>query len=509
MTIFEGERPEPGSAPEVDSPSVRIADAFGVRDAGQALRYFATYLPAQAIPALLGFLVLPLLGRELAPTELGVLTISQTLITIGWIVVGGWLAAAVIRELPKHAMDSTMPRFSRDLVRAFGISGLMFLGFALFVALVGLVTAAVADNYWLILAATAGLVLQNVAVSLLAAGLRPRSYAVVNLLARVGGISLGAYLVFEGYKVQGYLFGLASVTLAVGSLGLVWAWPRGPGGAGGEAGDVRAWWNYGFPSASGELAGWVLLFVDRYLLAGLVSTAAVGVYTVGNVIGDKIVTIPALAFYTAAWPLLVRVYESHGRPQVEVLMRSYTRVVLLLSIPTVAFVTATAGPWVHGLTGNSYSYSGAIAVIPWVALGAVFYSLAIVGNSGLVVSKHTWPLVYGACIGLGVNVAINLVLIPRYGIMGAAVATPISNLTYLFATHWWARRYATWLFPYTTAIRAIAAALVGYVVARWAMTLFGHFSEQIAAAAIAGGIVYLATLLLLGERRAGRVAAAL
>ena len=125
--------------------------------------------------------MLPLLGRQLAPTELGVLTIAQTLITIGWIVVGGWLAAAVIRELPRHATNSTMPRFSRDLVRAFGISGLIFLGFALAVRLVGLFTAAVSDNYLLILAATAGLVIQNVGASLLVAELRPRAYAVVNL----------------------------------------------------------------------------------------------------------------------------------------------------------------------------------------------------------------------------------------------------------------------------------------------------------------------------------------
>ena len=69
-------------------------------------------------------------------------------------------------------------------------------------------------------------------------------------------------------------------------------------------------------------------------------------------------------------------------------MRSYTRVMLLLSIPTLAFITLTASQWVHGLTGNVYAYTGAIAVIPWVALGAVFYALAIVGNSGLVRARR-------------------------------------------------------------------------------------------------------------------------
>mgnify|MGYP003336594428 CR=1 FL=1 len=51
----------------------------GSHDAGRALRDFATYLPTQAIPAIAGFLVLPLLARKLTPTELGVLAIAQTL----------------------------------------------------------------------------------------------------------------------------------------------------------------------------------------------------------------------------------------------------------------------------------------------------------------------------------------------------------------------------------------------------------------------------------------------
>src|SRR5438105_4123651 len=59
----------------------RLASHLGLVETGRVLAHFATYLPSQAIPALAGFLVLPILARRLFPTELGVLAITQTLVS--------------------------------------------------------------------------------------------------------------------------------------------------------------------------------------------------------------------------------------------------------------------------------------------------------------------------------------------------------------------------------------------------------------------------------------------
>jgi O-antigen/teichoic acid export membrane protein len=48
-------------------------------------------MPTQVIPAIAGVLVLPILARELAPSELGILAIAQTLITLGRTAAGSWL----------------------------------------------------------------------------------------------------------------------------------------------------------------------------------------------------------------------------------------------------------------------------------------------------------------------------------------------------------------------------------------------------------------------------------
>ncbi len=506
--VFEGDpATEPLVAPTIEARGERLAGLLGVREAGRVLRDFVTYLPTQLIPAIAGFLVLPVLARQLAPTELGVLTIAQTLITLGWIVSAQWLTSALVRELPASREAGHVGGFSATLVRGLGITGLLLGAFSAALFLASLASGAVASNLLLILAATGGLVLQNMAVSLFAASLRPRAYAVVDVLARTGGIALGVVLVFKGYKVHGYLTGIAISSALVGALGLWAGWPRAGRGVTAEPAEpqsLRTWWDFGMPLAWGAVALWGLLLIDRYLLAALRDTGAVGVYAVGAVIGDKVVFIPTIAFYTAARPLLVRAFERHGREEVERLMRAYTRITLLIGLPVVAMAAATANVVVPLLSSGAYEryYKPAAPVVPIVAVGALVFALARVGETGLVIAKRTAPLVYAAFIALVVNVVANLVLIPPLGIKGAAIATPIGYLALLASTQLYARRHATWSFPFATLLRAAAAAAIGYGVARAAMLGVDANLAKLAVAAAAGAPAYVAVVALLGERRA-------
>ena len=490
----------PAEIVEGEKRGPRLAHALGVQDAGRVLRDFATYLPTQAIPAIAGFLVLPILARKLAPTELGVLAISQTLVTFGWTASGSWLILSIVREYPVSRQRDEVARFALTLRRATAWFGLFFLAFVLLLAASTSVSSAVSENLFLIAAATLGLSVQNIAVSLFAASLRPRAYAIVEVLARTGGIALGVALVFNGHNVQGYLLGLALASLCVGLVGLAAAWPR-PSSTNVERSHVVDWLGYGVPAGLAGLTLWGLFFADRYLLAALEDTGAVGVYTVGNVIGDKSVSIPVLAFFTAASPLLVTAYEQRGRAEVERLMRAYTRVILLICVPIVAYLNATSGILVPLLAGTTYYYD-AVPVVPVVAAGTLFYALALVGTTGLIVAKRTKPLVLAAGFALAVNIVANLVLIPPFGIMGAAVATPIGMLAYLAATATLSRRHTHWRFPFATAARAVVAGVIAWRVSIPAMQALESGPAQFGVGAVVGGLTYLAILCLLGERSA-------
>jgi O-antigen/teichoic acid export membrane protein len=480
----------------------RLAELAGVSDAGRALRDFATYLPSQAVPAVASLVALPLLARRLTATELGVLALAQTLVSLGAIAVASWLAAAIVRELPRHAGNRSLDAFVHTLVHALGLVGVAFAVLAGLLAGATVISSAVGDNLGLILAAVAGASIHAIALSLLSGSLRPRAYALVDVPGRTGGIVLGMVLVFRGHGVGGYLFGLASVSVAVALLGLAFAWParrrRTPSSPPSELG---AWLRYGIPGSLAGAAVWALAFVDRYMLAALKDAAVVGIYTIGNVIGDRAVMIPVMALLTGTGPLLVTAWERQGREEVERLMRSYTRIVLLVGLPIVAYIAVEARGIVTALTGQLL-YDEAAAVAPIVAAGSLLFALSFVGYTGLVVQRQTRQLAYAALAAVVVNVAANLVLIPPFGATGAAVATPIGTAGFLVASQVWSRRYVTWHFPWGTLARTVAAAAAGYGVARFATPAELPLSARLGAAAVLGAVTYVACLWMLGERRA-------
>lgn len=486
----------------------RFASFLGVHDAGRVLRDFATYLPTQAIPAIAGFLVLPVLARKLFPTDLGILTIAQTLITFGWTVVGAWLAGAIIREYPAHSARAELRPFVRTLERGLGLSAIALVGFCALLGLGSLISDAIREHAVWIAAATAGLIVQNIAVSLFAASLRPRAYAAVEVTTRVGGIGLGVLFVFLGYGVRGYLIALGGSSLLIGLVGLWRAWPRTGADVRGAATDLRKWIHYGYPATVASIVLWGLAFVDRYILALLENAGAVGVYTVGSVLGDRLVMVPMFAFAAAAAPLLVTAYEHSGRTEVERMLTSYTRVVLLIGLPCIAFVAASATDLVTLITGfRYYDYREAATVAPIVAGGSLLFALAGLANTGLVVARRTKFLVLSSSLGLVVNVAANLALIPSLGIKGAAIATPIGTGIYLLSTYGFARAHATWRVPIATLARASIAAACGYTAVRIAPFPADRPTRILLTAAL-GLVVYVLALAALGERRQTRAALA-
>ncbi len=79
-------------------------------------------------------------------------------------------------------------------------------------------------------------------------------------------------------------------------------------------------------------------------------------------------------------------------------------------------------------------YDDGLAVLPWTLAGCVWYGLYAVAQNYLwcaeKVKLATLPLV----AGLGVNVLLNLVLLPIWGLFGAVLATAISTIVCLLVT---------------------------------------------------------------------------
>ena len=73
-------------------------------------------------------------------------------------------------------------------------------------------------------------------------------------------------------------------------------------------------------------------------------------------------------------------------------------------------------------------YGFAATLVPIIALGWVFNVLTTLSDIGILISKKTWmkPLANGVVSVIAV--ALQYVLTPRYGVIGAAVGTALSYM---------------------------------------------------------------------------------
>jgi O-antigen/teichoic acid export membrane protein len=95
----------------------------------------------------------------------------------------------------------------------------------------------------------------------------------------------------------------------------------------------------------------------------------------------------------------------------------------VLAVAVVACIAVTSPMLVPLVFGRPFSGS----VAPLLALGPGVVALAVIRPLGAFLIRLDRPFVYsGASIlGLVVNVALNLAFIPRWGIVGSAVASSI------------------------------------------------------------------------------------
>jgi PST family polysaccharide transporter len=72
-------------------------------------------------------------------------------------------------------------------------------------------------------------------------------------------------------------------------------------------------------------------------------------------------------------------------------------------------------------------YSGGLLVLPWTLAACVFYSVYSVAQNYLWCAEHARLATVPLAVGLVLNVLLNLLLLPFWGLFGAVVATAVST----------------------------------------------------------------------------------
>jgi O-antigen/teichoic acid export membrane protein len=179
---------------------------------------------------------------------------------------------------------------------------------------------------------------------------------------------------------------------------------------------------FGMPLVPSALALWTINFVDRIFIAQYKGQAEVGVYSVAVRISSAIVFL--MIAFRLAWPAFAYSIEDDREAR-----RTYSYVLtyLLFVCSWVSVALGVLAPWlVDVLAPTSFRRAAdAVALLAFASTAYAGYTVVAIGIGRARQTQLNWA-VSGA--GVVVNVVLNVLLIPPYGMIGAAISTAAAYL---------------------------------------------------------------------------------
>jgi O-antigen/teichoic acid export membrane protein len=310
---------------------------------------------------------------------------------------------------------------------------------------------------------------------------------VVQTLLELGGVAAGIWLAHSLdlalwlvvlVRLLVFLFLVGVITRQLG-----WAAPSWP--------LLQPMLRYSLPLMPNIFSQWAVSYADRIIIVQVLGTAAVGVYSAAYSLGQALVLVYSpLGF--VLFPLAARAWDQGRRQHVGDLFSQVTRYYLLLAIPASLGLTLLAQPLFGLLTRQQFAIP--TQLVFWVAVGVALKGLYQINVYVFHLVHKTVLATIILAASTALNILLNIALIPRIGVTGAAVATAVTFLLMAASGVYYGNRLMGYHIYWRDLWRALlAAALMAGAV--WLLPLDGL--PLLITGALAGAAVYGAVLLLL------------
>lgn len=425
---------------------------------------FLTYLPARLIPAAVGMASVMVLTHLFSPAEFGRYALLLAVGGTTLVVCGGWLRECMLRFFPNERKARSEGAFLSTLLRMAAITAALPL---LAAGLIFVIPGVLASYREMVPWVSAWVIFGLLSIplsSFLQAGLQAKWCAFWAILRALLGLALTIlYVFFVRRHIVGAFIGLASSALIVGLLiarGLHVLDRIRRARLFHQRPTVR-WtdlFSYGLPLAGWALGLEVLNFADRFVVNWFHGSAAVGIYSSNYYLADGGAALLVLPLLAAVRPLIMQASSTGQTEDVQRLVTSASRVLLLLLLPCLAATVVLAQR--IALTLLDPNYIQGYVVLPLVVAGVGAWSLGQLGHTGLQLAHRTKTMFAGVVGCASVNVALNIAVVPRWSYTGAAVTTLISYSLYPLFVYWASRGILRWRIPWATLGRSAGAAAV-------------------------------------------------
>lgn len=276
--------------------------------------------------------------------------------------------------------------------------------------------------------------------------------------------------------------------------------------------DIRALWQMMLPRVFGLAAQQINLLVATIIGSGLLA-GSVSVFYLANNIQSLPIGIFGLAFAQAAFPTLAEQFSCGKKKEYRATLTRTFRQILFFVIPISVFFFLLRAQIVRVLYGDgAFDWQDTIMTyqtLGWLLMSVFAQATIPLLTRAFYVQKNTRIPVIVSLISIGLDIILTLLLAPRLGVAGLAIAFSIDSIInmalLLGVLHWQLKGFDDRQII-SSLVRIVTATIVGAIVLQFLkypvaylvdMQRFYGVFTQLLVAASGGGLAFLYTCWLL------------
>ena len=191
-----------------------------------------------------------------------------------------------------------------------------------------------------------------------------------------------------------------------------------------DVGFLRTAAAFSLPLMAAEISWVVLDSGDRFFVRHYLGAQALGFYAAAYGIAIYLQDVLMVPLQMALFPICMRVWNTEGKKATQDFLSRSLDQFVLVAVAVVCVAIVTSRDVIVLLA--SRKFQEAHTLLPYLVVGLVLSAVTIYFRPGLMIYKRASRIAVATFYASILNIALNVILLPRIGLVGAAIATTVS-----------------------------------------------------------------------------------
>lgn len=388
------------------------------------------YFPSKLCGMFGNMITVPIYTSLFSQEQYGLYTISIAMLSFLCIIFSDWVGLSGLRFFRHHQLVDDLPKYLTTLVAILSINMVLMFGIS-FIFKDNLYSFFhVPFKYFLsVLVLIIPVAIRALLSQLLRAQLKPISYTITTILNQFATIFLTVFF------AKFFHLGAASILLGMGvSISLIdilllyqseilkvfkfqkieWKF-------------ILPIMKYGIPIAATSLSAWIITQSNKFIMNGISGFSKAALVGAGYGLTLPILMTLFAMITVAAIPRIINLYE--GKMDVRPIITRFLGYYILVALPVVTIISCYSADYTHLFIQNAKMYE-ASTLVPYFSFGVFFLAMTDYTTLQYHLANKTHIEFIIKLISGIIGVVLNIVLIPKMGLVGAGLATLAANFLY-------------------------------------------------------------------------------